>query len=55
MKLSCMFKIHRRSGSSVWIDGASARSVCKDCGTPLVRVAPRTWIEVHQRMKHQYY
>jgi len=55
MRLFCMVKIHRRSGASVWIDGATCRSVCKDCGTPLVRVAPKRWLEVQPRSRTQFY
>jgi len=49
MKLSCLFKQHRRSASRAWVDGPVCRSMCKDCGTPLVRVASRRWIETRAR------
>ena len=50
MNWLCLFKLHKRSASRAWVDGAICRSICKTCGVPLVRVRSRHWVEAHRRV-----
>lgn len=54
MSLICRLKGHKRSASMAWIDGAHVRSVCKRCGTQLVRIESKTWVDIESRMAHQF-
>ncbi|WP_174290921.1 hypothetical protein [Sphingomonas bacterium] len=53
MPLLCRLHRHQRSASLAWVEGGYVRSVCKRCGTPLVRTEPKVWREIGGRLGQQ--
>lgn len=50
MSILCRLGRHRRSARLARIEGAHVRSACARCGTPLIRLAPRTWLPIDPRL-----